>query len=128
MLPRTDPRRDLGSIRVILELERPASMKTAGPSCDGELTAEGIDALSLLELPLDLRRRRKARLIRLAVPRELDELSVSLEFDASEELEELELLSISANTPGCDSSSITFWGVLSYKYACDLSWKRRYKI
>lgn len=76
---------------------------------------DGIEGASL-ELALDLRRFRplKTRLIRLAVVLDLDDASVSLALlpDELDEPDELEDPSISANTPGWDSSSITCWGVL----------------
>lgn len=80
------------------------------------------------ELALDLRRLRplKARLMRLAVVFDPDEASVSLPPDELEESEELDEPSMSARTPGCDSSSMTCCGVLAYMYACDLSWNKRY--
>lgn len=69
---------------------------------------EGRDTVSF-ELALDLRLLRplKARLIRFAVVFEPDEASVSLLSDELEESEELEDPSMSASTPGYDSSSIT---------------------
>ena len=73
---------------------------------------EGAECVSL-ELALDLRRfLRRALLIRFAVVLELDLASESLSLDESE-LEELDEFSISARTPGYDSSSIICWGVLS---------------
>jgi hypothetical protein len=69
---------------------------------------EGLDGKSL-ELSLDLRRLlRKARLKRLALVCD-PELELESESESLEELElseELEECSISARTPGCDSSSI----------------------
>lgn len=62
-----------------------------------------------LELALDLRRLRlrSTRLIRFAVVRDPEEPSESLPLEELDEPEELEDSSISASTPGWDSSSIT---------------------
>lgn len=89
---------------------------------DGVRMTDGMDGVSF-ELALDLRRLRplKARLIRFAVVFDPDEASVSLPSEGLEESEELDEPSISARTPGCDSSSMTCCGVLAYMYACDLS-------
>ncbi len=83
---------------------------------------DGIDSASF-ELALDLRRLRplKARLMRFAVVLDADEASVSLPSEELVESEELDEPSISARTPGCDSSSMTCCGVLAYMYAWDLS-------
>lgn len=80
---------------------------------DAVRVVEGAEGVSL-ELKLDLRPRRplSTRLIRLAVVLDLEDPSVSLLLDELPELEELEECSISASTPGCDSSSITCCGVL----------------
>lgn len=76
---------------------------------------EGIDGVSLVELVLDLRRLRclKARLIFFAVVFDPDELSVSELLESLDESDELEELSMSAKTPGWDSSSMMCCGVLS---------------
>ena len=89
---------------------------------DGVRIADDIRVVSL-ELTLDLRRLRplRALLMRFAVVFDPDEPSESLLLEEVEESEELELPSISARSPGCDSSSITCCGVLAYMYACDLS-------
>lgn len=78
---------------------------------DGVRSVDGADGVSL-ELALDLRLLLPLRtlLMRLAVLCDLEDPSVSLLLD--EELLELEVCSMSANTPGCDSSSITCCGVL----------------
>ena len=70
---------------------------------------EGVVAV----LALDLRRLLKARLIRFEVV--CDEVSESEELDESELSDQLDEPSISARIPGCDSSSIICWGVLSYR-------------
>lgn len=87
---------------------------------DGVRKVEGTDGVSL-ELALDLRGLRplKTLFMRLAVVFDPEEPSVSLPLDELEVSEELEDPSISARTPGCDSSSITCCGVLWYMYACD---------
>ena len=88
-------------------------LKTWVSEHDG-CSMDGIECVSS-ELTLDLRRfRRSARRIRLAVVWEPELLSESDEDDELELSEELEEFSISANTPGCDSSSIRCCGVLSY--------------
>lgn len=80
---------------------------------DGVRIVEGTDAV-LFELALDLRRLRPLRtlLIFFAVVFELEDPSESLLLDGLELSEELEEFSMSANTPGYDSSSITCCGVL----------------
>jgi hypothetical protein len=84
-----------------------------------------------LELVLDLRRLLPLNtlLIHLAVVLEDDDASVSLALppDELDEPDEIDEPSISASTPGWDSSSITCCGVLWYMYACDFSWKSKYK-
>ena len=89
---------------------------------------EGADGVTVVLLKLDLRRRRflNALLMRLAVVCEPEDSSESLPLDEAEDSVELECPSI-AKTPGWDSSSMIAWGVLSYIYACDLSWKSRYR-
>jgi hypothetical protein len=80
------------------------------------------------ELKLDLRRLLPfliTFLIRLTVLFELEELSVSLVLGELDEFDELDEPIMLAKTPGYDSSSIRACGVLSYIYACDLSWKSR---
>ena len=78
------------------------------------------------EPALDLRRFRPplmTRLMRFAVvlePLETSESELELEESSEEESNQL------ATGPGADSSSMMCCGVLSYIYACDLSWKRRY--
>lgn len=84
---------------------------------DGVRDVRGREGTSL-ELALDLRRLLplKTLLMRLAVvldPEDLT-LSLSLPLDELDELDEVEEPSISAKTPGCDSSSITCCGVLWY--------------
>ena len=78
---------------------------------EGVRTLEGTDGASF-ELAFDLRRfLRSARLIRWVVLREDELLSESVS-ELDELLEELEEPSISARTPGWDSSSIRCCGVL----------------
>ena len=75
-------------------------MKLPARSIDGELRADGIEAV-LIELALDLRRLRflKARFIRFDVVCE-PEVSESEELEELELSEELEEPSISARIPG----------------------------
>jgi hypothetical protein len=85
---------------------KPASEKVPA---DGVRVTEGSTEGALSELTLDLRRLLplKARRIRFAVVCDPEESSESLPLDEPEVSDELEELSISCNTPGCDSSSIT---------------------
>jgi len=85
---------------------------------DGDPLTDGTDGVSF-ELALDLRRFRRlnrclSRFVFVSSESSLDEL---------DESEELELARNSARIPGWDSSSILCCGVLSYRNACDLSWK-----
>jgi hypothetical protein len=67
-------------------------------------------------------------LIFFAVVVERDESSVS-ELEDDDEVSELDdELKYWAAGPGCVSLSIICWGVDSYMYEWELSWKRRYKI
>jgi hypothetical protein len=80
---------------------------------EGDRAREGTDGTSF-ELEVDLRRfLRSARLIRCVVLRE-DELASESESELDEPLDELDEFSMSARTPGWDSSSIRCCGVLSY--------------
>ena len=88
---------------------------------DGELSAEWMaeEAVVLLALALDLRRRRFLNIFLLIF---LPFVMIEPEPDVSEESESLELelsddelFMMSASTPGYDSSSMTSWGVLSYR-------------
>ncbi len=72
----------------------------------------------LLALPLDLRRRRLNILFLSLLPAattepepDVSESVLSVLLESSDDDEEFMM---SAKTPGCDSSSITFCGVLSY--------------
>ena len=80
---------------------------------EGVPIVEGKDCVSF-ELALDLRRLRhlRTRFMRFAVVCESEDPSESLELEELEDSEELDEFSISANTPGWDSSSITCCGVL----------------
>lgn len=97
-----------------LSLSPPLGVDTIEP------VAVRMDPAKSLELAVDLRRILpflRTRLIRPAVVCEPDEESESLELEELESLEELEDPIMSANTPGCDSSSIMCWGVLWYMKA-----------
>lgn len=65
------------------------------------------------------------RLKRLAVVFELVDPSESELEDEDESSEDVSIHW--ATGPGADSSSMMCCGVLSYMYACDLSWKSKYK-
>ena len=85
------------------------------------------DGVVLLVLMLDLRRRRLNIFFRIFLPvvmidPDVSESVLSDELESSEDDEEF---IISCKNPGCDSSSMTFCGVLSYMYAWDLSWNSR---
>jgi hypothetical protein len=77
------------------------------------------------ETALDLRRRRITRRIRFDMV--LREWSESDESESLEELlSELEESSQLAAGPGVASSSMMCWGVDSYRYECEISWKSKY--
>ena len=80
---------------------------------EGVRSVEGIEGVSL-ELALDLRRflPLKTRLMRLAVVFDPDDVSESPSLEVLDVSDEEEEPSMSARTPGCDSSSITCCGVL----------------
>jgi hypothetical protein len=77
------------------------------------------------ETTLDLRRRRITRRIRFDMV--LREWSESDESESLEELlSELDESSQLAAGPGVASSSMMCWGVDSYRYECEISWKSKY--
>lgn len=91
----------------------PFSAVLANVLAEGVRIVEGIEGVSL-ELALDLRRLRplRTRLMRFAVVLEPEEPSLSLSPEVDEASEELDEFSMSARTPGWDSSSMTCCGVL----------------